>query len=875
MRNLIKLLSVSLVVVNLFKVYAADEQNQENKVPRSFYEKLSPTILSGNANEKPMKSRLARLKEEQITILLETSTAEWDDFAHELAQVIHLEKRPNVFDRGFFQCFDTYDVLTNVANRCIDLNAPSEASYMLLLNSMDAEFRNKHKALSELEKRYNENPRDINICLQYSMAYLAMADAIPTEQIDVSTAYRKLFPFFCNQKNLMHGLRKEKIAGTIPQNHFDMTRRLYFQKSAMLHWAVRYLLGLEIDNDLDPPYALHDQRYLNFSSIEPFLNLIHTKSMDSIIPITNLGCSLLIHKITEVFFDSPEFKKERSIQKSQAQAKKKEKQLRNRSLETKQPQDLPPEAGQVMAIVRLLQSHADELSQQSRRVEAEYRECGAFFLYSHQLYSKFHRNKGGLGQSFIGGDRVSIKDIFNLMEKIDEVRRTLDRVALIKETILGSEQLNTVYSHFLWCLCTYLHKEEFVEISSAEKFKYYTLFRENFESITDNALMPKNKTTFDYTKAAVYQHAAQAAPDNATEQKYLQLAIELLPEIQEDKSIFDYYMDSCKLDTETPGLSGRKIKQMEIMQGLKKRSLIRAYTHLDLLCATGHIGKALNIVENHRKIYATKKNEARHGKELTREQIVRKIMAEKEARNELQERLARQKSELKERRVQKGDGCSAEKYELPYWYCFSNQAATSSQAEILAELAQREEKAALKAATKAAKNKTVSVKLDPDIISDSDGRKADEAAPIKEIPVAILVALNKHQEIFRTLFSRYEGGAAYNNSVSVDRNAFLKMIVDLGGEHITNQGNGAHEFIRLVLGGQLLDMEAVDPDLDFHLARAVDKANSHGTMTLSWPKKCRGHNRRFLLPEQVLNARLILSANGLTPSCLPEEEKLD
>jgi len=36
-------------------------------------------------------------------------------------------------------------------------------------------------------------------------------------------------------------------------------------------------------------------------------------------------------------------------------------------------------------------------------------------------------------------------------------------------------------------------------------------------------------------------------------------------------------------------------------------------------------------------------------------------------------------------------------------------------------------------------------------------------------------------------------------------------------------------------------------------------------MTLSWPKQGRGHNRRFLLPEQIENARLVLAANGLVP----------
>ena len=102
--------------------------------------------------------------------------------------------------------------------------------------------------------------------------------------------------------------------------------------------------------------------------------------------------------------------------------------------------------------------------------------------------------------------------------------------------------------------------------------------------------------------------------------------------------------------------------------------------------------------------------------------------------------------------------------------------------------------------------------------------------------------------------------------------SFFNMIIALGGKCSSDHGDGSHRFVSLVLGEFIVDNDVMEDeqlqDLTAKIVRKQSKAGSKGTMTLAWPPKNHGFNRRFLTPLQVENARLIMAENGFIPEVI-------
>ncbi len=329
--------------------------------------------------------------------------------------------------------------------------------------------------------------------------------------------------------------------------------------------------------------------------------------------------------------------------------------------------------------------------------------------------------------------------------------------------------------------------------------------------------------------------------------------------MSETQNTFQYYLD--EIDAVRPMITNtqrKKLKSSEV------DAFVRLSKHLSILLALGDPKQQMEKILIDLQQSNQGKNKPQGQDRKTHSEVVQLILAEQQALQELRNLEANKTNAKKPTVVEPSS--SPILTPVGESVVFYSEPLDPTSPSVTKESRESAKQQILKDKEKEDK-KTAKPKREH---SDELITVTEKPTPVRsqthvQISPEIRNNLEKHRKTFEALFTMYPGKSTYNNDVSIERNDFLNLIISIGGHVNTDQGKGSHHFVRLCLNEQLLDIEVLE-DESQAIVNHINSAHSKGTMTLSWPRKDRGHNRRFLLQGQIKAARQVLMDNGLTPS---------
>lgn len=764
----------------------------------------------------------------KVTDTCEASAEEWRDMAHDLYRVSRLERHKSNPDNGLLLAYSHTGRLEVFVNETSDRYTGTRLTpeqrltlhdAILLVNEWDVKL-NQLLKVQQQSMRTVESNFEVEPALAVARFYVKFADLMGQEDL------AEIFP---------------------------SRRNLYYQKSVLFFYLARTLLAQRMEHKFGNELGINDDVCLVHDRVLTALADIHDATLaEDITDVDRLGYSFLIAKIGFIQVTRPDITTVKQSGKNKGKKKGKKKKGKVVTLST------PKQKIRLREVSDVLFSQAEQLKGMGRHVEAEYRARAAIHIVGRMLRLGFNPNKLAL----IGKDaKVNIP---SLIADSEYGIKALEWADNIDDLVQGTVHIVQPFFSSLIELCGQLHKRSCDHVSELDKFKFYSwvvrAMEEEWQQIPEENRSSQNAIFMGFCK-----RAAELSLSREQEESFYRKAEAILPVPAEGQSLFDHYKEDLVREREYSSSTMTKRRKAPAVE-----ALIRASRHLDILMALGRGAEAQLLMQEIHDAWEAQAAEARAARRnptITHTEMLEKIHAEMAAREALEEQLAAQQAAEEEKRARAAGDREAAVDATPYWYHLPTEGVTRPQAQIRKELAARQarltERAERKAAAKAAKAGS----LDDDGAGASDDM-VEEAEVETQFTMPdyvrdVLMDKN-HGKTFHQLFQQ-------GDDVSITRNAFLSLIVALGGEYREDQGAGSHVFVRLVLGDQTVDMDALEPDLAQQLARSIRKAKSRGTMTLSWPRKGRGHNRRFLSVEQLNNARLVLAANGLVPEALLAE----
>ena len=758
------------------------------------------------------ENELTNEKKSKSSIYLswQGTTEEWAECAKELRAVTNLERLPSTFDFGFIDCFDIAGKLEETCNNAADELSNTPQSLLPQNFNQTLKILQNQANLRELETKLDR--LNVSSVIAFANAYVDNADV---------------------------------LVNTDP-----LLKNLYYKKAVFNYYYVRYLLlqntGKRFKDVMNSKKNCFTHDGL-LGILKEFFDLSNTEKAES----SNLyACALLAHNICYIYKADPDIYLIKNANQKQRSGKNKIVSDKEKKTRFKQ-------------ISYFLFEQGYELKEKGRVVEAMYKYSSACDFAEKMLNVGFK-----VPNCLLVGKNIQI-NVKELEDLICFGQNALEEAYQLSgvDGVISRIQQPTFYR--LMELCGQLNQDNCRLFTEEKKFLYLKMIVQAMDEKWFG-VSKENELSVNALHVNMAWQSSHNAPDRETEMEYCIKASKLLPKIPETKNIFEYYVWELEQDYKQAQFSNTQRKSKH---SVECEALIRMFRHLSILRSIGKSDevKALTDKINEDKKEAKEKQKKRP---ISHEEMVQKILAEKKIHEEMQEELKKEKERIKAEKERRTSVVINSSETLPYWHSFSEKDTTLSQKQIRNEIRIIEEKREEKAAKK--ESKKIDTEISDNKISESIEIVGDmkPSTPIV-IPEKIQQALKAHRDTFELIFTRHnKENGAYNNDVSVKRDAFLSMIAAIGGSCSVDQGKGSHSLVRLVLGDSIIDIGVLDQGLAYILERQMSRAHSTGTMTLSWPKRVRGYNRRFLLPEQVENARLILAANGLVPDLVFKEKAL-
>ena len=194
-------------------------------------------------------------------------------------------------------------------------------------------------------------------------------------------------------------------------------------------------------------------------------------------------------------------------------------------------------------------------------------------------------------------------------------------------------------------LCGKLHKRPASHISDENKYTYYM----NFKHLVDSMFVQapeEHRATNNYVTAQIFNNAISVAPSIEAEDEMRAYVLSLLPQIPEDRTIFDFYLDAAKMQVNIKNLSKAKKKKIKNAQSFESRAVIRAALHLGMLRNCNQQDEITRIINSCLQQAEQARRDARPHKRNSRQKLVERILREQEERRVIQEQIAEQLAAL-------------------------------------------------------------------------------------------------------------------------------------------------------------------------------------------------------------------------------------